>query len=241
MMPRAPDALDICALPSNHPMQITDTRTARFNMIEQQIRPWNVLEGDILDALSVVRREDFVPEAHRALAFADMELPIGCGEHMLAPRVEARILQDLHIEPTDSVLEIGTGSGYMAALLGHRAHHVISLEIVPALADAAHHRLREAGVRNVEVRIADGAAPGEGFEGGPFDVIVLSGSVAQIPTALLQQLRVGGRLAAIVGDLPVMRATFVRRNSGKDFTTTQPWDTVAPRLHGFAELPRFHF
>jgi protein-L-isoaspartate(D-aspartate) O-methyltransferase len=226
-------------------MHITDIRTARFNMIEQQIRPWNVLDSSILDALSVVRREDFVPEEHRALAFADMELPIGQGQYMLAPRVEARMLQDLHLEPTDSVLEIGTGSGYMAALLGHRAHHVVSLEIDPTLADAAHHRLREAGVRNVEVRIADGSAHTNGatgnIEGGPFDVIVLSGSVAQIPAALLQQLRVGGRLAAIVGDLPVMRATFVRRNSGSDFSTTHPWDTVAPRLHGFAELPRFHF
>lgn len=226
-------------------MQINDTRTARFNMIEQQIRPWNVLDNSILDALSVVRREDFVPEEHRALAFADMELPIGHGQYMLAPRVEARIVQDLHLEPTDSVLEIGTGSGYMAALLAHRAHHVVSLEIEPALADAAHHRLRQAGVRNVEVRIADGSALADGaagaVEGGPFDVIVLSGSVAHIPAALRQQLRVGGRLAAIVGDLPVMRATFVRRNSGSDFTTTQPWDTVAPRLRGFAELPRFHF
>lgn len=226
-------------------MQITDTRTARFNMIEQQIRPWNVLDGDILDALSLVRREDFVPPQHRALAFADMELPIGYGQHMLAPRVEARLLQDLHVAPTDAVLEIGTGSGYMAALLGHRAHHVVSLEIVPALADAAHHRLREAGVRNVEVRLADGSVHDEsaalGVEGGPFDVILLSGSVAQIPAGLLQQLRVGGRLAAIVGELPVMRATFVRRNSGSDFSTAQPWDTVAPRLHGFAELPRFHF
>ena len=143
-------------------MQISDTRTARFNMIEQQIRPWNVLDGDILEALTLVRREDFVPEQHRALAFADTELPLGHGQCMLAPRVEARLLQDLHIEPTDTVLEIGTGSGYMAALLGHRAHHVLSLELVPELADAAHHKLRDAGVRNLEVRIANGAIEGEG-------------------------------------------------------------------------------
>jgi protein-L-isoaspartate(D-aspartate) O-methyltransferase len=223
-------------------MQISDTRTARFNMIEQQIRPWNVLEADILEALSLVRREDFVPEQHRALAFADTELPLGHGQCMLAPRLEARVLQDLHVEPTDTVLEIGTGSGYMAALLGHRAHHVLSLELVPELADAAHHRLRDAGVRNVEVRIADGALHGEGgIEGGPFDVILLSGSVAQVPPWLLSQLRVGGRLAAIVGDLPMMRMTLVRRNSATDFLTTQPWDTVAPRLQGFAELPQFRF
>ena len=221
-------------------MQISDTRTARFNMIEQQIRPWNVLEADILEALTLVRREDFVPEQHRALAFADTELPLGHGQFMLAPRLEARLLQDLHVEPTDTVLEIGTGSGYMAALLGHRAHHVLSLELVPELADAAHHRLRDAGVRNVEVRIADGALHGEGgIEGGPFDVILLSGSVAQVPPWLLSQLRVGGRLAAIVGDLPMMRMTLVRRNSATDFLTTQPWDTVAPRLQGFAELPQF--
>ena len=223
-------------------MQISDTQTARFNMIEQQIRPWNVLDGDILEALTLVRREDFVPEKHRALAFADTELPLGHGQFMLAPRLEARLLQDLHIEPTDTVLEIGTGSGYMAALLGHRAHHVLSLELVPELADAAHHRLRDAGVRNVEVRIADGAVQREGgTEGGPFDVILLSGSVAQVPPWLLSQLRVGGRLAAIVGDLPMMRTTIVRRNSASDFLTTQPWDTVAPRLQGFAELPQFRF
>ncbi len=223
-------------------MQISDTQIARFNMIEQQIRPWNVLDGDILEALTLVRREDFVPEKHRALAFADTELPLGHGQFMLAPRLEARLLQDLHIEPTDTVLEIGTGSGYMAALLGHRAHHVLSLELVPELADAAHHRLRDAGVRNVEVRIADGAVQSEGgTEGGPFDVILLSGSVAQVPPWLLSQLRVGGRLAAIVGDLPMMRTTIVRRNSASDFLTTQPWDTVAPRLQGFAELPQFRF
>lgn len=223
-------------------MQISDTQTARFNMIEQQIRPWNVLDGDILEALTLVRREDFVPEKHRALAFADTELPLGHGQFMLAPRLEARLLQDLHVEPTDTVLEIGTGSGYMAALLGHRAHHVLSLELVPELADAAHHRLRDAGVRNVEVRIADGAVQSEGgTEGGPFDVILLSGSVAQVPPWLLSQLRVGGRLAAIVGDLPMMRTTIVRRNSATDFLTTQPWDTVAPRLQGFAELPQFRF
>ena len=223
-------------------MQISDTQTARFNMIEQQIRPWNVLDSDILEALSLVRREDFVPEQHRALAFADTELPLGHGQCMLAPRLEARLLQDLHVEPTDTVLEIGTGSGYMAALLGHRAHHVLSLELVPELADAAHHRLRDAGVRNVEVRIADGSLQTEGgIEGGPFDVILLSGSVAQVPPWLLSQLRVGGRLAAIVGDLPMMRTTIVRRNSASDFLTTQPWDTVAPRLQGFAELPQFRF
>jgi protein-L-isoaspartate(D-aspartate) O-methyltransferase len=223
-------------------MQIFDTQTARFNMIEQQIRPWNVLEADILEALALVRREDFVPEQHRALAFADTELPLGHGQCMLAPRLEARLLQDLHIEATDTVLEIGTGSGYMAALLGHRAHHVLSLELVPELADAAHHKLRDAGISNVEVRIANGSIEGEGgTEGGPFDVILLSGSVAQVPQWLLSKLRVGGRLAAIVGDLPMMRTTIVRRNSASDFHTTQPWDTVAPRLQGFAELPQFHF
>jgi protein-L-isoaspartate(D-aspartate) O-methyltransferase len=223
-------------------MQIFDTQTARFNMIEQQIRPWNVLEADILEALALVRREDFVPEQHRALAFADTELPLGHGQCMLAPRLEARLLQDLHIEATDTVLEIGTGSGYMAALLGHRAHHVLSLELVPELADAAHHKLRDAGISNVEVRIANGSIEGEGgTEGGPFDVILLSGSVAQVPQWLLSKLRVGGRLAAIVGDLPMMRTTIVRRNSASDFRTTQPWDTVAPRLQGFAELPQFQF
>lgn len=224
-----------------------DLERARFNMIEQQIRPWDVLETAVLDLLTQVKREDFVPLAHRALAFVDMEIPLledteeamRKGHCMLPPRVEARMLQDAAPRPTDKVLEIGAGSGYMAALLARRAQRVISLEIEPRLAAMARANLQKAGIANAEVREADGAK-GLAAE-GPFDVIVLSGSVAEIPQALLAQLKVGGRLAAIVGQEPAMRATFVRRDGEAAYTTTQPWDTGAPRLANFTEPSRFHF
>nr|MDP2192102.1 protein-L-isoaspartate O-methyltransferase [Rhodoferax sp.] len=212
---------------------------ARFNMIEQQIRPWDVLDSDVLHLLSVVKREDFVPLAHKALAFVDMEIPLPGGQYMLAPRVEARMLQDAAVQKHEKVLEIGTGSGYMAALLAHRAQRVISLEINPELAQLARANLQKAGIHNAEVRHLDGAqgAPAE----GPFDVIMLSGSVAEVPQALLAHLKVGGRLIAIVGDEPVMRATLVTRTSETDFKTSQPWDTVAPRLLNFPEPSHFQF
>jgi len=220
---------------------------ARFKMIEQQIRPWNVLDLSILDLLSVVRREDFTPLAHKALAFVDMKIPLlnpaedalQHGHCMLEPKVEARMLQDLHVRPHDKVLEIGAGSGYMAALLAHRAQRVVTMEIKPELARLARENLQRAGIANVEVREADGARglPAE----APFDVIVLSGSVAEVPNALLQQLKIGGRLGAIVGFEPVMRATFIARTGDASFTTDKPWDTVAPRLANFPEPSRFHF
>ncbi|MCI5068991.1 protein-L-isoaspartate O-methyltransferase [Acidovorax sp.] len=220
---------------------------ARYNMIEQQIRPWNVLDADVLDLLAVVRREDFVPPAYRSMAFMDIEVPllgndaeeaVRRGQSMLQPRVEARILQDLQIKPTDRVLEIGAGSGYMAALLAHRAERVVSLEIHPELAEMARENLRDAGIQNADVRQADGAR--DAIPDGPFDVILLSGSVAEVPAALLSQLRDGGRLGAIVGSDPVMRFTVTRRN-GDRFETTSPWDTIAPRLQHFPEPSGFTF
>ncbi len=212
---------------------------ARFNMIEQQIRPWDVLDGSVLELLSVVKREAFVPAAFKDLAFADLEIPLGHGQCMLAPRMEARMLQDLAVQKHENVLEIGAGSGYMAALLAHRAQRVVSLELNAELAATARNNLRSAGVQNAEVSHADGAA--NAAAEGNFDVIVLSGSVAEIPHALLDLLTVGGRLGALVGDEPIMRATFVTRNSATDFTTRQPWDCSAPRLQNFQEPSRFEF
>jgi len=219
----------------------------RFNMIEQQIRTWDVLDLQVLDLLTVVRREEFVPPAHRGLAFFDLEIPLRgtpeeaqrLGQIMLAPKVEARLLQDLKLQPHEKVLEVGTGSGYMAALLAGRAQRVISLEIEPELVKMARDNLQRAGIRNAEVRQADGAQ-GLAAE-GPFDAIVLSGSVAEVPEALLQQLKVGGRLITVVGEEPVMRATLVTRTGETHFTTAQPWDTVAPRLLNFPARPRFQF
>jgi protein-L-isoaspartate(D-aspartate) O-methyltransferase len=212
---------------------------ARFNMVEQQIRPWNVLDLSILELLSNVKREAFVPAAFKDLAFADTELPLGHGQCMLAPRLEARLLQDVGVQPHESVLEIGTGSGYMTALLAHRAHKVTSLELNPDLVKTARANLRNAGVQNVEVKQADGALLTEAD--GSFDVIVLSGSVTEVPQALLQMLKVGGRLAAVVGNEPVMCATFITRTSTSDFRTTQPWDCDAPRLQNFPEPSKFQF
>jgi len=234
-------------MPLNTSADIGDpVAQARYNMIEQQIRPWNVLDPLVLELLSIVRREDFVPPAYRGMAFMDTEIPLNgsteeavrLGQVMLAPRVEARLLQDLQVKPTDRVLEIGAGSGYMAALLAHRAERVVTLETVPDLVEFARENLRSAGVHNVDVRQADGAL--EPITDGPFDVIVLSGSVAEVPQQLLSQLRDGGRLAAVVGGEPMMRATFVRR-TGDRFETTTPWDTIAPRLQGFPEPSRFTF
>jgi len=218
-----------------------DLERLRFNMIEQQIRPWDVLDFEILELLGSIRRENYVPPAHRALAFFDMEIPLGTGpgQVMLSPKVEARMLQDLHVGKQESVLEIGTGSGFMAAMLAHRAAHVLSLEIDPQLAATAAQNLRDNGVSNVEVRVADGAKP---LPSGPsFDVIVLSGSVARVPQNLLGSLKIGGRLAAIVGEEPMMRAHFITRVSEGQWDTVQPWDTVAPRLLNFPEPSRFNF
>jgi protein-L-isoaspartate(D-aspartate) O-methyltransferase len=212
-------------------------------MIEQQIRPWDVLNLGVLELLAVVKREDFVPPEHRALAFVDTEVPLptstGEGQCMLAPKVEARILQELDVRKHERVLEIGAGSGYMAALLAHKAQQVRSLEIDAELARFATANLKRAGVMNANVVHADGAA---GLAGdGPFDVIVLSGSVAELPEALLAQLKVGGRLAGIVGFEPVMRAVLVTRGADQGLARRVLFDTVAQRLQGFAEPTRFHF
>jgi protein-L-isoaspartate(D-aspartate) O-methyltransferase len=224
-----------------------DIERARFNMIEQQIRPWDVLDLDVLALLQQVKREEFLPQTHKTLAFADMLVPLtGDTEEalrngwcMLEPKMEARLLQDVAPRAHEQVLEVGAGSGYMAALLACRARHVITLELHPELAALARSNLQRAGIGNAQVRESDGAKglPGE----APFDVIVLSGSVHEVPPALLAQLKVGGRLAAIVGDGPVMRATFITRTGEAAWTTTQPWDTAAPRLAHFPEASRFKF
>ena len=224
---------------------------ARFNMIEQQIRPWEVLDSHILSLLAVVRREDFVPPACKELAFVDMQIPLppqhNPSQCMLEPKVEARILQDLAVQKHEKVLEIGAGSGFMAALLAHRAQQVITLEIEPLLVETARRNLQKAGIYNAEVRLGDGAAnlaeavSDNGPLRGPFDVIVLSGSVAEVPASLLDLLKVGGRLSAIVGFEPMMRATLITRVGKDAFRTTQAWDTVAPRLLNFPEPSKFVF
>jgi protein-L-isoaspartate(D-aspartate) O-methyltransferase len=220
-------------------MPSMNVEQARFNMIEQQIRPWDVLDTSVLNLLSVVRREDFVPPAHQAQAFMDLELPLGAGRALLAPRVEARLVQDLNLSKRDTVLQIGAATGYVTALLAHKAQRVIGLEADAALASTARANLRKAGVNNAEIVQADGA---QGLAAqAPFDAILLTGSVAQVPQALLDQLKVGGRLLAIVGQEPVMQATLFTRIADGQFSRQELFDTVATRLAGFTEPSRFQF
>ncbi|MCM0609179.1 MAG: protein-L-isoaspartate O-methyltransferase [Ideonella sp. WA131b] len=223
-----------------------NTELARFNMIEQQIRPWDVLDAQVLELLARVKREDFVPAEHKALAFVDTQVPLLPGQPrgpaMLEPKVEARLLQALQVQQHESVLEIGCGSGFMAALLAHRAQTVVTMECRPLLARRARENLARAGleaVRVFECRASDG---GRGLPAeAPFDVIVLSGSVAEVPSALLHQLKPGGRLVAIVGQEPVMRACLYTRTGEAAWAKTDLFDTVAPRLEGFSEPTGFRF
>ncbi len=221
-----------------------DIERARFNMIEQQIRPWNVLDPTVLELLGQMRREAFVPAAQRALAFVDVTVPLIAGEPkgpcMLEPKVEARLLQALSLAKHEKVLEVGTGSGFMAALMAHRAMQVHTLEVRATLVQTARDNLRTAGVFNVTVLEV---GPEQGAQGlpadGPFDAIVLSGSVAEVPRALLEQLKPGGRLVAVVGHEPIMCARLWRRVGEARWDESDLFDTVAPRLQGFVEPSRF--
>ncbi|NRO98186.1 methyltransferase domain-containing protein [Paraburkholderia sp. NMBU_R16] len=212
---------------------------ARFNMIEQQIRPWDVLDQDVLNLLAIVKRENFVPAAYRELAFADLELPLPEGQHMFAPRVEARVLQELAVKKHESVLEIGAGSGYMAALLAHRARHVLTIDIKPELAELAKHNLAANGVLNAQVETGDGA---RGWIGAaPYDVICVSGGLPVLPQEMLEQLKVGGRLAAFVGVAPVMKAQIITRIDEKQFRVVDVFETYVEPLINAVEPPRFKF
>ncbi len=212
---------------------------ARFNMIEQQIRPWDVLDPKVLTLLAKVKREDFVPAAYRDLAFADLEIPLGEGQVMLPPRVEARLLQELGIKKTDRVLEIGAGSGYMAALLAASAEHVTTLENRPSLAAVARENLQRSGVDNVTVEVANGLSGWS--QRAPFDAILVSGALPEVPAALLKQLRVGGRLAVIVGEAPVMEAQLITCTAEGVFNTINVFETVMPSLDGASPSAGFSF
>jgi protein-L-isoaspartate(D-aspartate) O-methyltransferase len=218
-----------------------NTEQARFNMIEQQIRPWNVLDPEVLKLLSVVKREDFVPADKRDLAFADLEIPLGAGpgQTMLAPKIEARMLQELALKAADTVLEIGSGSGYMAALLAAKAEFVYSVEIDPALVELARKNLQQAGVANVSVDVGDGAQGWSLY--APYDAIVVSASMPVLPDALRRQLKVGGRLVAIVGESPVMQVLLVTRTDENAFNTDVVFETVAAPLTNATPRDKFVF
>jgi protein-L-isoaspartate(D-aspartate) O-methyltransferase len=212
---------------------------ARFNMIEQQIRPWNVLDQDVLDLLVVVKREDFVPPAYKALAFVDTDIPLPGGESMFSPKVEARILQEVQVKKHENVLEIGAGSGYMTALLAHKARHVTSVEIAPELKAMAEANLAKAGVSNVTVELGNGA---QGWSAGaPFDVIVISGGLESLPEAFLKQVKVGGRIAAIIGEAPAMTAQVITRVSDTAYDTVKVFETNVKLLSDAAVHSKFAF
>ena len=216
-----------------------DIEHARFNMVEQQIRPWEVLDPRVLELLLKVHREDFIEQAHKDLAFADLEIPIGHGQFMLSPKLEARVLQELAINPGDHVLEIGTGSGYMTALLAHQASHVTSVDIVPEFISLASTRLAQYNLHNVTLRVADAA---QGLpDAGLFDVIVLTGSTPVMPPSFLQQLKPGGRLFAVVGEAPVMQAQLLTSAGHDAFATVHLFETVIPTLQHALQRLQFVF
>lgn len=212
---------------------------ARFNMIEQQIRPWNVLDPEVLALLHVVKREQFVPEAYQNLAFADVEIPLPSGDVMLAPKVEARIVETVAVKKNENVLLVGAGSGYLAALLGHQAQHVTAVELDATTAALAKQNLARAGVANVKVEQGNGA---EGWAAGaPYDVIVVAGGLVVVPDALLKQVKVGGRLLAIVGEAPAMTCQLITRTSETDHAAVKVFETVARPLAGAPVPSRFTF
>jgi protein-L-isoaspartate(D-aspartate) O-methyltransferase len=214
-------------------------KRARFNMVEQQIRPWEVLDQQVLDLLFEVRREEFMPESYRSLAFADMEVPLGHGEKMLAPKLEARMLQELALKRSDRILEVGTGSGYMTALLARCGSHVHSVEIIPELSERARERLDAHGVHNVTLEVGDAA---RGWtKHAPYDAILLTGSVPVLAEDFRASLAPGGRLIAVVGEAPVMEAQLITAARTDAFHTLVLFETCIPALRNAPQPRRFVF
>jgi len=215
-----------------------DYEQARFNMVEQQIRTWEVLDQRVLDLLFAVKREEFVPPAYKALAFADLELPLGDGARMWTPKMEARVVQELTLRTNDRVLEIGTGSGYLTALLASLSGDVTSVEIDSALAGDAAHRLARLGFANARVDVGDGA---RGFGNDTYDVIVLTGSTPLLPERFFEQLAPGGRLFAVVGEAPAMSARLVREDAPGARVPVDLFETVVAPLVNALAPARFEF
>ncbi|HMA31674.1 MAG TPA: protein-L-isoaspartate O-methyltransferase [Casimicrobiaceae bacterium] len=219
-------------------MKAFDYELARHNMVEQQIRPWEVLDPRVLDLLFKVKREDFVPPAYRALAFADLELPLSAHARMWAPKMEARVMQELALAKSDRVLEIGTGSGYFCALLASEAAEVTSVEIDPVLAGGAREKLARTGHANVRVEVGDGA---RGYGSDSYDAIVLTGSTPVLPGRFVEQLAPGGRIFAVVGEEPVMKARLVRQSATGSQVVTDLFETVIAPLRNAMTPARFEF
>ena len=212
---------------------------ARFNMVEQQIRPWEVLDFGVLDVLMSVRREEFVPEAYKGVALSEAEIPLGNGSAMLIPVIEGKILQAVQVKASDKVLEVGAGSGYFAALLAAKADWVRTVEIDPALVNMAHDNLKRYGVENVIVEEGDAI---RGWpSNAPYDLIVVSGGVPFIPETLLQQVKVGGRLFAFVGDQHLMTAQLVTCVAEGKYTTESLFENAVPMMRNAPQKNAFSF
>jgi protein-L-isoaspartate(D-aspartate) O-methyltransferase len=220
-----------------------DIEQARFNMVEQQIRTWDVLDQSVLELLFACKREDFVPVAYRSLAFVDMEIPLGEGQMMMPPKLEARILQEVAPKPHERVLEIGTGSGYLSALLAKKAAKVASIEYFQTLAVSAAAKLAAAGIGNVEITTGDAAHSPANFVDAQqqFDVIVFAGSLPVLPAAYLPHLAVGGRLFAVIGDAPAMKAMLYTKTSEQNTVALELFETVVAPLINAEEPSRFTF
>jgi protein-L-isoaspartate(D-aspartate) O-methyltransferase len=215
-----------------------DIEKARFNMVEQQIRTWEVLDQNVLDLLFTVRREEFVPPEYKLLAFADLEIPIGDHQKMWAPKMEARVLQELQLVEGESVLEIGTGSGYLTALIARLGGRVTSVEFNPRLAAEAKAKLARAGIGSVELAVGDGA---RGWGDGTYDAIVLTGSTPVLPDRFIEQLAPGGRIFAVVGEPPVMLARLTRLVAPGALAKRILFETVLDPLTNAATPARFEF
>ncbi|MHB8623226.1 MAG: protein-L-isoaspartate O-methyltransferase family protein [Sulfuricaulis sp.] len=212
---------------------------ARHNMLERQIRTWDVFNPRVLDLVAHLAREDYVPALYRHLAFADMNIPLGHGQVMLTPKLEARLAQELEIEPQDKILEIGTGSGYMTTLLANLGRHVVSVEIIPEFTAAAANKLAHHGVRNITLDVGDAALGWERLQ--PYNVILVTGSLPILPEAFRHSLAPGGRLIAIVGKSPVMEVKRIRRLEKNSFQEDSLFETDLPALRNAIEPARFVF
>ncbi|MDL2284969.1 protein-L-isoaspartate O-methyltransferase [Oxalobacter sp. OttesenSCG-928-P03] len=216
-----------------------DIRQAQINMIENQIRATGVNSQDIFDAFAFIRRENFVPEAYRNIAYADTEIPLIHNERMLTPRTEAQVLHAAAIRETDTVLEVGTGSGFMAALLAYKARHVTSVEIKPELKRFAEENLAENRIANVTVELGNGA---NGWKSGtPYDVIVISGALYRLSDTFREILNPGGRIVAFIGDAPFTQTQLIRKINDAHYETLSLFGTAVPLLREQAKISGFRF
>ena len=212
---------------------------ARSNMIEQQIKPWDVPNQAVLDIISEIHREDFMPDAYKRLALADTRIPLSKGQVTMTPKVEARLLQALEVKPEDEILEVGTGSAYMTALLAKSGHHVLSIDIHSVFTELAGPKLQQHNIHNVTLECGNAIHGWQ--QSAPFDVIVLTGSVPFLEECIQQQLKIGGRLFAITGSSPVMEARLIKRISESDWSNEILFETDLPELEGATQVEQFTF